>query len=150
MYARRTLPVGGPHTWQPFIQSSTDLNRSTTPEKKHSRHNPQHAVRPICGFVPSISPTIANGAVGKSQASVDSRLLGLPGLYHRHVIGTFNTCSRWPTEWSLIDTGRGYNLRGAGLPCTHSPTFPTSCPHFPLVAPPDLQFNQVAAINPKC
>jgi hypothetical protein len=32
--------------------------------------------------------------VGKSQAFVDIRLLGLPGPYHRHAIGTFNTCSR--------------------------------------------------------
>jgi hypothetical protein len=31
---------------------------------------------------------------GESQTSINSRLLGLPGPYHRHVIGTFNTCSR--------------------------------------------------------
>jgi hypothetical protein len=42
---------------------------------------------------------------------------------------------------------RGYNLGGAGLPHTHSPTFPTSCLRFPLKAPPDLHFNQVPAIN---
>jgi hypothetical protein len=66
--------------------------------------------------------------VGKSQAPADNRLLGLPDLYHRHAIGTFNTCSQGPTERSLIDTGGGYNLRGAGLSHTHSPTFPTcSC-----------------------
>jgi hypothetical protein len=44
---------------------------------------------------------------GKSQAPIDNQLLGLPGPYHRHVIGTFNTCSRGPTEGSLIDTGGG-------------------------------------------
>jgi hypothetical protein len=53
-------------------------------------------------------------AVGKSQAPVDNQLLGLLGPYHRHAIGTFNTCSRGPTEWSLIDTGGGYNLGGVG------------------------------------
>jgi hypothetical protein len=89
-------------------------------------------------------------AVGKSQAPVDNRLLGLPDPYHRHVIGTFNTYSRGPTERSLIDTGGGYNLGGAGLPHTHSPTFPTNCPHFPLVAPPDLHFNQILANRQKC
>jgi hypothetical protein len=130
MYVRCTLPAGGPRTWQPFIQSSTDLNRSTAPKKKGSRHNPQHTGRPIRGSVPSLSPTTVNEVVGKSQASVDSRLLGLLGPYHRHTIGIFNTCSRGPTERSLIDTGRGYNLEGAGVPCTHSLTFPTSCPHF--------------------
>jgi hypothetical protein len=89
-------------------------------------------------------------AVGKSQAHVDNRLLGLPDPYHRHAIDTFNTCSRGPTERSLIYTGGGYNLEGAGLPHTHSPTFATSCPHFPLVAPPGLYFNQVLTNRPKC
>jgi hypothetical protein len=37
---------------------------------------------------------------------------------------------------------RGYNLGGAGLPHTHSSTFATSCPHFSLMAPPGLHFNQ--------
>jgi hypothetical protein len=81
----------------------------------------------------------------EKSTPVDNRLLGLPGPYHRHAIGTFNTCSRGPTEQSLTDTGGGYNLGGAGLPHTHSPTFPTSCPHFPLIAPPGLHFNQILA-----
>jgi hypothetical protein len=88
--------------------------------------------------------------VGKSQAPVDNRLLGLPDPYHRYAIDTFNICSRGPTERSLIDTGGGYNLGGASLPHTHSPTFPTSCPHFPLVAPPGLHFSQVLTTRPKC
>jgi hypothetical protein len=44
---------------------------------------------------------------------------------------------------------RGYNLGGAGFPCTHSPTFPTSCPRFPLVTPFGLRFNQVPLIKPQ-
>jgi hypothetical protein len=32
----------------------------------------------------------------------------------------------------------------------HSPTFPTNCLHFPLRAPPGLQFNQVPSTKPKC
>jgi hypothetical protein len=118
-------------------------------EKKGSRHNLQHAGRPIHRSVPSFSPTTANGAVGKSQASVDNRLLGLPVPYHRHAIGTFNTCSRGPTHRSLNDTGGGYNLRGAILPHTHTPTFLTSCLRFPLRAPPGLHFNQVPVMKPK-
>jgi hypothetical protein len=89
-------------------------------------------------------------ALGKSQDLVDNWLLVLSGPNHQHAIGTFNTCSRGPTEWTLIDTGGGYNLRGAGLPHTHSPTFPTSCPHFPPVAPPGLHFSQVLTTRPKC
>jgi hypothetical protein len=46
----------------------------------------------------------------ESQTSVDSRLLGLSGPYHRHAISTFNTCSRGSTHRSLMDTGGGYNL----------------------------------------
>jgi hypothetical protein len=42
----------------------------------------------------SFSPKTAIEAVGLSQAPVDGPLLGLPGPYHRHAIGTFNTCSR--------------------------------------------------------
>jgi hypothetical protein len=86
---------------------------------------------------------------GVSQAPNDDQLLGLPGTYHRHAIGTFNTCSWGPTERSLTDLGEGYNLGGAGLSRTHSPTFPTSYLPFPLVALPDLQLNQAPAIKPK-
>jgi hypothetical protein len=49
-------------------------------------------------------------AVRLGQASADDRLLGLPGPYHLHVIGTFNTCSRVPTPRSLTDTGGGYHI----------------------------------------
>jgi phage terminase small subunit len=38
---------------------STDLNRSTAPEKKGSRHNPQHDGHSIRESVPSFSPTTA-------------------------------------------------------------------------------------------
>jgi hypothetical protein len=55
---------------------------------------------------------------GESQIYINNWLLGLPGTYHRHAIGMFNTCSRGPTHRSSTDTGRGYNLRGASLPHT--------------------------------
>jgi hypothetical protein len=82
---------------------------------------------------------------GEKSTPVDNWLLGLLDPYHRYAIGTFNTCSRGPTERSLIDTGGSYNLRGAGLPHTHSLTFPTSCPHFPLMTPLGLHFNHIFA-----
>jgi hypothetical protein len=80
---------------------------------------------------------------GEKSTPVDNWLLGLTGSYHRHAIGTFNTCSRGPTKWFLIDTSEGYNLGGIGLPHTHSSTFPTSCPHFPLMVPTGLHFNHI-------
>jgi hypothetical protein len=86
---------------------------------------------------------------GESQTSINSRQLGLPGSYHRHAIGTFNTCSRGPTHRSLTNTGGDYNLGYAGFSHTHSLTFPTSYLSFPLVASPDLYFNQVLTTKPK-
>jgi hypothetical protein len=86
-----------------------DLNISTAPEKNGSRHNPHHAGWLIRGSVPSFSPRTAKEAVEKSQAPVDNWLLGLQGPYHRHAIGTFNTCSRTPIHRSLTDTCEGYN-----------------------------------------
>jgi hypothetical protein len=55
---------------------------------------------------------------GESQTSINSRLLGLPGPYHRHAIGTFNTCSRRSTHRFSTNTGEGYNLGDAGFPRT--------------------------------
>jgi hypothetical protein len=75
---------------------------------------------------------------GDKTTPVDVRLLGLLGLYHQHDIGTFNTCSRGPTHWSLIDTSGGYSLEGTGFPhTTLRPSQPTVSP-FHLRAPPDL------------
>jgi hypothetical protein len=141
--------MGGPRTWQPFTRHRQIWTDLTAPKKKGSRHNPQHTGWPIRGSVPSFSPKPANEAGGISQATDDDQLLGLPGPYHRHAIGTFNTCSWWPTEQSLIDTGSGYNIGGIGSPHTHSPTFLSSCLPFPLVAPPGLQFNQAPLLKPR-
>jgi hypothetical protein len=149
-YVRRTLPAGGPRTWQPFTKSSTAMDRAAAPEKKGSWHNPQRADWPIRGSTPIFSPVPAIEAVGVQTPSVGNQLLGLLGPYHQHAIGTFNTCSRGPTERSSINLGGGYSLGGAGLPHTHSPTFPNSCLHFPLMVPPGLYFNHVLATNLKC
>jgi hypothetical protein len=135
--------------WSPYMATFhrmlIDLDRSYC-----SRHNPQHAGWLIHGSVPSFSPELANEVGGISQAPHGDQLVGLPSSYHRHAIGMFNNCSRGPTERSLTDPGRGYNLGGAGLTHTHSSTFPTSYPHFPLKAPPGLYFNHVLTTKPKC
>jgi hypothetical protein len=133
-----------------FHESSTELSRPTAPEKKGSRHNPQRNADRSAGPYPASLLSQSMKQWGQSQASINGRLLGLLGPYHQYVIGTFNTCSRGPTERSLTDTCGCYNFGGAALPHTYSPTFLTSCPHFPLVAPPGLQFNQVLTTKPKC
>jgi hypothetical protein len=43
-----------------------------------------------------------------------------------------------PTR-ALTDTGGGYHLGALNIRSEHSPSFPSSILHFPLIAPPDLQ-----------
>jgi hypothetical protein len=73
----------------------------------------------------NFSPKTAIEAVGLNQAPVDGRLLGLPGPYHRHAIGTFNICSRVPTPRSLTDIGRGYHKENFRIATTLSQPFPS-------------------------
>jgi hypothetical protein len=48
---------------------------------------------------------------------------------------------RTQLTWALIDTGGGYHLGGLNIRSDHSPSFPSSILHFPLIAPPDLILN---------
>jgi hypothetical protein len=114
----RTLPTGGPRTWQPFARHRQIWTDPTALEKNGSRHNSQHAGWLIHESIFSFSPEPANEVRGISQAPDDDQLLGLPVPYHRHAIDTFNTCSRGPTHRSLTNTGGGYNVGGAGFPHT--------------------------------
>jgi hypothetical protein len=86
---------------------------------------------------------------GQSQPYVGGRLLGLPGLYHRHAISTFNTCSRGVTHRSLTDTGGGYKLGGVGFPHTTPRLSQLTVSTFHLKVPPGLQFNQSLPKVPK-
>jgi hypothetical protein len=120
----RTLPVGDPHTWQPFISHQQRWRDPTAPEKKGSRHKPQPGWvirRSATNFLSQHSHWSSN----ESQTSVDNRLLGLLGPYHRHAIGTFNTCSRVPTPQSITNTGGGYHIENLGIATTLSPPFPS-------------------------
>jgi hypothetical protein len=131
------------------MKSSTGLYRPTASKKKDSRHNPQTDDRLIRGSVPSFSPTIVNETVEKIQASIDNQLLALSGPYHRHTIGTFNTCSRGPTHRSLIDTGGGYSLEVAGFLHTTPRPFQLMVSPFHLRVSPGLQFIQVLSTKPE-
>jgi hypothetical protein len=77
--------------------------------------------------------------VGVKSPFVDDRLLSLPGTYHRHTIGTFNTCSQGPSHRSLIDTGEGYNLGGVGFSHTTSRPSQPMVSNFHLRAPSGLR-----------
>jgi hypothetical protein len=133
-----------------FHESSTELDRVTALKKRGSRHNLQHAGWPIHGSIPSFSLELTNEAVEKVKTSINSRLLGLPGSYHRHAIGTFNTCSRVPTPRSLTDTGRDYHIENFRIATALSPPFPsegsTDPPNWPR---PVSTFNQVLTTKPR-
>jgi hypothetical protein len=132
-----------------FHESSTELSRPTAPEKKGSRHNPQRTADRSASPYPASLPSQLIKCWGQSQASINDRLLGLLGPYHQYVISTFNTCSRGPTKWSLTDTGRGYNLDGAGFPRTTPRPFRLAVSPFPS-GPVRSPFNPVPVIKPKC
>jgi hypothetical protein len=123
------------------VKSLTTIDRATAPEKKSSQHNPQHAGWSIRASILNFSPEPAIKVVGVKPPSVDGRLLSLPGPYHRHAIGTFNTWSQGPTHRSLTDTGGGYSLGGAGFPQTTPWPSRPMVSTFHLRAPPGLQFN---------
>jgi hypothetical protein len=119
MYARRTLPTGGPRMWQPCAsrqQGWTDalLLRKSAPD---STSQPSWVVH---GTRLSSSPSIAIDAVCLRQGPIDGRLLCLPDPYHRYAIGAFKTCSWVPTPRSLTDTGGGYDTKILKWP-QHSP-----------------------------
>jgi hypothetical protein len=143
MYARRTLPAGGPRTWQPFMshrQSWTEslLLRKRAPDTIHSM------------------PT--DRSVGPYPVSLPSQPMNQwrkTNIYQQQAtrqtsIDTFNTCSRGPTHQCLTDTGRGYNLGGADLP--HTTPRPSRLVVSPLHlrVPSGLQFNQALTTKPKC
>jgi hypothetical protein len=123
-YAQRTLPAGGPRTWQPFMSHQQGWTDALLPRKSAPDSTTQlgWVVR---GTHLSFSPNTDIEAVRLSQAPVDDRLLGLPDPYQRHAVGTFNTCSRVPTPRSLTDTGRGYHIENPGIATTLSPHFPS-------------------------
>jgi hypothetical protein len=125
----RTLPTSvhvrptySSYGWSPYVATfhtdPTELDRFTAP---NSTSQPGWVVRGTCL---NFSPNTAIEAVRLTQTSVDNRLLGLPSPYHRHTIGTFNTCSWVPTPRSLTNTGGGYHIENLRIATALSPSFP--------------------------
>jgi hypothetical protein len=123
-YAQRMLSVGGLRTWQPFTLTQQSWTDSLLLRKSALGYTsqPDWVVR---GTRPSFSPNTAIEAMRLRQTSVENRLLGLPGPYHWHAIGMFNTCSRVPTPWSLTDTSGGYHIENLRIATSLSPPFPS-------------------------
>jgi hypothetical protein len=113
-----------------FRESSIGLDGCTAPEKSapDSTSQPGWVVRGTCL---SFSPNTAIEAVR------------LPGPYHHHAIGTFNTCSRVPNPQSLTDTGRGYHIENLRIDTALSPPIPSEGFTDPLMAPPGLRLSNI-------
>jgi hypothetical protein len=139
-YAQRTLPAGGPHTWHPFMSHQQGWTDALLPRKSapDSTSQPSWVVH---GTSLSFSPNTTIEAVRLSQAPVVGRLLGLPGPYHWHVIGTFNTCSRLPTSRSLTDVGGGYHIENLRIATVLSPPFPSEGSTDPPNGQPSLRLS---------
>jgi hypothetical protein len=90
------------------------------------------------GPPPSFSPKITIKAVMKAKHLLTTGYIDLLGLYHQHVISTFNTCSRGPTHRFLTDTNGGYSLEGTGFPHTTPRPSQSMISPFYLDALPDL------------
>jgi hypothetical protein len=134
--------MGSPHTRQPFTPTQQSWTDSLLPRKSapDSTSQPGWVVR---GTLLSFSPNTAIEAVLLSQTSIDNRLLGLPGLYHRHAISTFNTCSQVLTTQFLTDTATGYHIENLRIATTLSPPFPPRVPLIPLMASPGLRLSAI-------
>jgi hypothetical protein len=125
---------GRSRTWQPLVshrQGWTDalLLRKSAP---NSTSQPDWVV---CGTYLSFSPNTVIEVVRLNQAPIDSRLLGLSGSYHRHTIGTFNTCSRVPTHRSLTDTSGGYHIENLRIAIVFFSSFPSEGSTYPPNGP---------------
>jgi hypothetical protein len=102
---------------------------------------------PIRGSIPSFSPELANEAVG-AKASIyqrpTTRLTGLISpVCDRYVQYLLAWANRMVLNWHR----RVLQPWRCRLSTYHSPTFPTSCLPFPLVAPPDLHLIKLQQLN---
>jgi hypothetical protein len=101
------------------------------------RKRASNTIHRFTGLYPISLPIQPIKQWGQNQLSV-GRLLSLLGLYHRHTIGTFNTCSWGPTHRSLTDTSGGYSLRGVSLPRITPRPFQSRVSTFHLSVSPGL------------
>jgi hypothetical protein len=148
MYVQCTLIANGSRTWQPFVRPRQHWTESLLPRKRAPD---------------TIHSTLANRSVGPYPVSLPKQPMKQwrkPHIYQQRasrLTGPISLACDWYVQYLLTGANRtvlnqhtkGYNLGGASLPHTHSPTFPTSCLPFPLVAPPGLHFNQVLTTKPK-
>jgi hypothetical protein len=124
-YARRTLPTGGPYTWQPFTSHQQSWAGPLLPRKRAPNTILSAPANRSAGLYPASLPSQPMKHWGQSQVSISDRLLGLLSPYHQHAIGTFNTYLQVPTPRSLTDTGGVYHIENLRIVTTLSSPFPS-------------------------
>jgi hypothetical protein len=148
-------PINTPHTFharfmygpRPYISHGMRRKTFTTPHGdetcpytwKKSWQQKTDCPTIILGHLIPHHDSIGVGERGSVQ--LVTQLHQLTGPIYQHAIGTFNGCSRWPTHRSLIDTGRGYNLGGAGFSDTTPRPSQPAVSTFHLRAQPGLRLS---------
>jgi hypothetical protein len=146
-YATHTLPVGSPRMWQPFVQSSTESNRSAALEKKGlPTTSPAHRLADLWVPTPFLSPSLI--AIEVVGIKPNIRWQQAKSIYWAHIsnmwsICSIRTCLKVPTHRALTNIDRGYNLRGVDFPHHSSRLSQPTVLRFPLRALPGLKLTMI-------
>jgi hypothetical protein len=147
-YDQRTLSAGSPRTWQPFArhqQSWTEslLLRKRAPDTIHNTTT-DWSVGPHP--VSRLSQPMKQWRKPHIYQQWATRLIRpISPAYDRYVQYVLARANR-----TVLNRHRqGLQPWRCRLSTYHSPTFPTSCLPFPLVAPPGLHFYQAPLIKPQ-
>jgi hypothetical protein len=103
-----------------------------------STHMPQRIHH---GWPDTISYNIHKEVSSNSATHEATKFMGPHESYMRQYITQCLFIRTQPTR-ALIDSSGGYHLGAPNFRSDHSPSFPSSILHFPLIAPPNLQLYQ--------
>jgi hypothetical protein len=145
-YTQRTLPAGGPCTWQPSTSRRQSWTESLLPRKR----------APDTILSTSADPSVGSYPVSLlSQPMKQWRKLKTHQQQATRFTGAISpACDRYVqyllmgANWMVLNRHRrGLQPWRCRLATYPLPTFPTRCLPFPLVAPPGLYFNKILAKN---
>jgi hypothetical protein len=126
----------GHHEWQQFTIRSKSWVRSYLTLVPSFTRMPQQTHR---GWLDTIPYNIHKGVGYRlTRQHVKLLSLGIPYVPYASVHFKCLFIQTQPT-WAIINTGGGYHLRAPNIRWDHSPSFPSSILHFPLIASSGLQ-----------
>jgi hypothetical protein len=132
--------TGWHHRWQQFTMWPRRWSGPTSPYCTSSTHMPRWIHRGWPMHYLDVHPL---GMVGYLPSRRHTTLVSLGIPYVPYVSVHFNCLfNRVQPMRALIDIGRGYHLWALNFRLDHSPSFPSSILHFPLITPLGLQLYQ--------